>query len=456
MISVKEAYKNKLNMVTMIITNRCNLRCSYCFEKDKGLLDMPVDMAIDIVDATYRHIPVDKGVFTYNMFGGEPMLNWKVIKAVADHINKNKMNAKIGITSNMTILTDEMIDYIDDNDFFILASFDGIKSVQNKHRGGFDTVYANTKKLIDRGLGHLIEVRMTVLPDTVHRMVASVMMFIDMGINNICPLPSTDCEWSKEDIAKYKEEYIKLLNLYSTLLNDHSNKRNIAITTVDNILWKVLEEEVMERGMCAIGQPEWMSIDFNGNIYPCHSFSMSGMDTLSEYLIGNIYTGVDVNKFGELPVRAKFGLDRCTDCSGKYICQNGCTYQNIIENGELYTPTAAYCDIKKVQVDCVKDFRYNLLNATNIRSRQLNIIRENMKVKQYFDNEIKNNNPFEDKTFMVKINHFGELQNNLKVKDNLIPEFEQYFSINLSRIFAIVKMLKDNMIKDRSEDIAKL
>ena len=82
----EEVY-NDLNSVTMIITNRCNLACDYCFERSKGNIDMDVDTALEIVDRTYNKILMPNQRFTYNLFGGEPIVNWKVVKAILDHIN---------------------------------------------------------------------------------------------------------------------------------------------------------------------------------------------------------------------------------------------------------------------------------------------------------------------------------------------------------------------------------
>ena len=101
MKNFEEIY-SELNSVTMIITNRCNLACDYCFERSKGNKDMTVETAIEIVDKTYNKLPTPSGRFTYNLFGGEPMVNWPVVKAILDHIDEKNYNAQVGITTNMT------------------------------------------------------------------------------------------------------------------------------------------------------------------------------------------------------------------------------------------------------------------------------------------------------------------------------------------------------------------
>ena len=53
---------------------------------------MDVDTAIEIVDRTYnKNLNMPNQRFTYNLFGGEPMVNWKVVKAILDHINKKAL-----------------------------------------------------------------------------------------------------------------------------------------------------------------------------------------------------------------------------------------------------------------------------------------------------------------------------------------------------------------------------
>ena len=145
---------SKPQAVTMLLTNDCNLACSYCFESNKGKDYMPKEMALDILKATYNQVDPMAGIFTLNMFGGEPLMNWDTFKAVCDYVLENNLKIRITATTNLTLLTDEMIDYIDELSIPVLVSVDGIKEVHDKHRcNSFDKVIENMKKLIDRDLG---------------------------------------------------------------------------------------------------------------------------------------------------------------------------------------------------------------------------------------------------------------------------------------------------------------
>ena len=161
-IPFEEAYN--LDSITINVTNACNLNCSYCFEHIKTNEYMTPETAIDIIKKSYHKIDPKLGMFTINIFGGEPLLNWKTVKAILGYVSTNHLRCKIGITTNLTILTEEMIKYFDDNDVMLLVSFDGVGHDKNRCNT-HDIVVNNLKKLISAGLGLFIEARLTITPE---------------------------------------------------------------------------------------------------------------------------------------------------------------------------------------------------------------------------------------------------------------------------------------------------
>lgn len=429
---------SKPQAVTMLLTNDCNLACSYCFESNKGKDYMPKEMALDILKATYNVVDPMAGIFTLNMFGGEPLMNWDTFKAVCDYVLENNLKIRITATTNLTLLTDEMIDYIDELSIPILVSVDGIKEVHDKHRcNSFDKVIENMKKLIDRDLGYLIEARMTVAPDTAKYMYESVKMLVDLGINNIANVPASDLEWDAQSIQDYKDNYEKILDMYIDILNDETNKRNISLYKVDQALNLALEPIKEDTSMCNIGNPRWVIVDWKGDIWPCPDYPTTDNVDLIADKIGNFYTGVDETKVDPKPMVATYELERCKGCEAISICKSGCPYENYTKNGKFNEPTIGYCTLQKAFVEIIKAYQDKLLEATNIRSRQLNVLIENLKVKKYYDEKVKTVNLF-DREFGVRLNHFVEKYENLNNKGNVLPSFDTYFKHELMTINAIV------------------
>lgn len=429
---------SKPQAVTMLLTNDCNLACSYCFESNKGKDYMPKEMALDILKATYNVVDPMAGIFTLNMFGGEPLMNWETFKAICDYVLENNLKIRITATTNLTLLTDEMIDYIDELSIPILVSVDGIKEVHDKHRcNSFDKVIENIKKLIDRDLGYLIEARMTVAPDTAKYMYESVKMLVDLGINNIANVPASDLDWDAQSIQDYKDNYEKILDMYIDILNDETNKRNISLYKVDQALNLALEPIKEDTSMCNIGNPRWVIVDWKGDIWPCPDYPTTDNVDLIAGKIGNFYTGVDETKVDPKPMVATYELERCKGCEAISICKSGCPYENYTKNGKFNEPTIGYCTLQKAFVEIIKAYQDKLLEATNIRSRQLNVLIENLKVKKYYDEKVKTINLF-DREFGVRLNHFVEKYENLNNKGNILPSFDTYFKHELMTINAIV------------------
>lgn len=432
---------SKPQAVTMLLTNDCNLACSYCFESNKGKDYMPKEMALDILKATYNQVDPMAGIFTLNMFGGEPLMNWDTFKAVCDYVLENNLKIRITATTNLTLLTDEMIDYIDELSIPVLVSVDGIKEVHDKHRcNSFDKVIENMKKLIDRDLGYLIEARMTVAPDTAKYMYESVKMLVDLGINNIANVPASDLEWDAQSIQDYKDNYEKILDMYIDILNDETNKRNISLYKVDQALNLALEPIKEDTSMCNIGNPRWVIVDWKGDIWPCPDYPTTDNVDLIAGKIGNFYTGVDETKVDPKPMVATYELERCKGCEAISICKSGCPYENYTKNGKFNEPTIGYCTLQKAFVEIIKAYQDKLLEATNIRSRQLNVLIENLKVKKYYDDKVKTIS-ITDREFGVRLNHFVEKYENLNNKGNVLPSFDTYFKHELMTVNAIIAAL---------------
>ena len=109
----------KINRICVPLTLDCNLHCRYCY-RDRERLD-------EIPDFTLRMIRYLSGVSpswceAVVASGGEPLLRWDRVKELFSYVPK-EVHKKI--MSNGTLLTQEMVDYINDNDIELLVSHDG-------------------------------------------------------------------------------------------------------------------------------------------------------------------------------------------------------------------------------------------------------------------------------------------------------------------------------------------
>lgn len=413
--------------ITLNMTNGCNLNCIYCFEHDKHPSMMSPETGITIIDKAYRKVSNSNGgKFMVNFFGGEPFLNWDCMKAIIDHANEKNYDIFWGVTTNLTILTDEIIEYIDDNNIYLLVSADGLGYIHDKNRSGsYTKVMNNIQRLIKEGLGIFVEIRMTILPEDIDKALDGVKMFIDMGFDNICPCPVTDVEWSEEDIKKLEQYNHDMMEYYVSLLNDRESNRNFSIKNTDEILTNVLEPSIYKPLMCPIGSNKWCAFDTNGDIYPCHQLPTSYQKFKDEQCLGNIYTGVDPGKLSNGKNIAKYVKEQCTDCAGKSVCASGCPEENLRQTGNIDTPSDGYCAVQCALVKAVKQYQDKILGAENIRNKTINRLKENLKIKKYIDENLSDE---DNKLIMtIKLMHLNEMIASLG-EENIFPSFHDYFS----------------------------
>ena len=96
--------------VTILTTTECNARCYYCFEH--GIRQYP--MTREIADATVKYIKKNypEKQLAINWFGGEPLLNFEIIKYITAQLKESGYEIISHITTNGSLLTKEMIDYL--------------------------------------------------------------------------------------------------------------------------------------------------------------------------------------------------------------------------------------------------------------------------------------------------------------------------------------------------------
>ena len=79
-ISVKDDF---LFAADLFITNRCNLHCKYCFHKQGGET-LTLETAMRILDELRASDKI-KDRFTINFFGGEPLLEPVLVRAIIEY-----------------------------------------------------------------------------------------------------------------------------------------------------------------------------------------------------------------------------------------------------------------------------------------------------------------------------------------------------------------------------------
>ena len=173
--------QNKVKYLSLIMSEECPFRCTYCihFANAKHYYNpekmMTLDIAKQSLDQYFKLVEANNLDGAYiNFGGGEPLLNFGVIEQLLPYIDDYRQNldipVKIGINTNLSLLTEEIAHELIKYDVEIATSLDGTKEANDKVRltkaltGTYDQIIRGMKIL--ENLGHPLDgVAMTVTAD---------------------------------------------------------------------------------------------------------------------------------------------------------------------------------------------------------------------------------------------------------------------------------------------------
>lgn len=159
---VENMLERHVSTLILQVTQNCNFRCRYCSfanNEDTTRTHSPQKMSFDIakksVDFLAEHC-VDAKDVTIAFYGGEPLLNFSLIRETVEYAEKAIENKSIhySMTSNMFLATDEIISFLAQHGFELLISLDGPAQIQNNHRrllsdgsSTYDRVFSNVIRI---------------------------------------------------------------------------------------------------------------------------------------------------------------------------------------------------------------------------------------------------------------------------------------------------------------------
>jgi uncharacterized protein len=153
----------------LVVSNDCNLRCKYCFFSDayphsrnRSSSQMSFEVAKKAIDyyftkleTIHRRYPGRKPCITF--YGGEPLLNYELVRSVIEYANTQYGNNIIySISTNGTLLSSERLQFLIESNVNIFISLDGPQEEHDRirvtanNRGSFAEVYDNCLRVKEK------------------------------------------------------------------------------------------------------------------------------------------------------------------------------------------------------------------------------------------------------------------------------------------------------------------
>ncbi len=335
--------------VSLNVAQICNMRCIYCYG-NKGEYDkkgkMDRETALKSVDFLIKNSGDMKNL-SICFFGGEPLLNFRLIKEIIEYSRKaeeyyNK-HFYYSITTNGTLLNEENNMLLKKNNMSVTISFDGNKRSQDVNRplrtreSSYDYIVPKIKEYFAfSGTRAIARVTLTKRSSKIKIMRSELE---NMGFKRMEFFPVSIKKGNYLEVTK--SQLIDLIGAIKfdaeELILKIKNRQPVHRNSFVDILIGLLTKSKKEY-YCGAGRT-YTAIAADGKIYPCHRFV--GNDKMC---MGNIY-GKTYNANRQFIIDTVDRNMKCKRCWAKYLCGGGCYHDNYEINGEIFKPNNNHCFI---------------------------------------------------------------------------------------------------------------
>ncbi|MBM4037127.1 MAG: radical SAM protein [Planctomycetes bacterium] len=320
---VEAALGTGCTQVILEASRDCNMRCRYCVYSGRqpgrrGRADqhMALDTACQAVDYLQAHSS-QRDVVYIGFFGGEPLLNLPLLYKVTDYARKviQGKDLVLTVTTNGTLLTPEVMDFLAANNFSTFVSLDGPREVNDANRvfagsgrGTFDAVTARLDEFQRRHPAFCrtnVRLSMVTAPGANYARLAEWLSEKDLSSAFVTRVADDTGEYERAyrerpltGAEKLKADFIELgcqgrLGEMKGRLkfSMHAARFYLPMWSLRNrTLPTSPRDRAIHRGVCIPGR-EKLFVDCDGNLFPCEK-----ADGRSHLRLGHVSTGVDARR----------------------------------------------------------------------------------------------------------------------------------------------------------------
>ena len=344
-------FNGTCNNLVLSVSSGCNLACRYCYcgvcrdeLPDAGLMSEAT--AMDALEKFLAAADTGKGI-RVTFFGGEPLLNKNVIRRAVERCNawaaEHGVRAGYSITTNATLIDEEIAKLIAENNFGLLVSLDGPRELHDRQcpmrsgEGSYEQAAAGIRRLMK--FRRKVTVRCTMAhpaPDAMKL----IRFFKDFGFTRIIlgtvsnPTFPSALDFTDDDHRAF--ELATENEIIPWMLEERKSGREPAYDPFDEIDAFQCERAhgdtapALRCGACHGAR----AVAPDGTVYPCHRFV--GMKA---WAIGSVENGIDEAKCRDFWLRHRAASKTaCESCWAHRICGGPCPWEIARSDGTFTAP----------------------------------------------------------------------------------------------------------------------
>lgn len=362
----KNSELEKRKTIMLTVTESCNIKCSYCYEHNKTKKKMSFETAKKIIDYEFS---LNDGFdeIEVNFFGGEPFLEFELLKKIHDYIvslEPNKRWICFAIT-NGTKVHGEIQEWLEKHKdtFCVGFSLDGTKAMHDTNRmNSFDDIDIPFFKRC----WPYQDIKMTVSRETLPFLAEGIKYIQSLGYACAGSF-AYDINWNLEEDLPILEQQLNILADYY-IENPEIPIAEIIERNIQNIEYELGKDFKW----CGAGK-QMFCYDTEGNKFPCQFFMGLSIGELSK---------VTHDLFNK---DAKIVDDKCKNCEIYAVCPT-CYGVNYSTTGKIYERDEPHCEFNKRIVLANAKIKYHRIIAKgeNITDEDYYILKAIKKINDIF------------------------------------------------------------------------
>lgn len=324
-------------IVTILTTTDCNARCYYCFEQGIDHYYMNEETADSVVSFLTKLFK--RKEIGINWFGGEPLLNFNIIRYITEKLKNNGFSLNCHLTTNGSLLNFSIIKYLKENYNSVTAQIT-IDDIDEKYgnikryvdidkKTAYEKIINNIADLANNDI--MVSVRIN-FASTHIREAKAIYNRVQNDLEKKCPKEKLYIYFAplslhdpKENISGYKgndeHPYLQAVKIqYSEgyPINRLKYPEHYDLLAAFGLM--------PHSSACGMRVENRFAIDANGDLYKCHRLVGK-----KNYKVGNVFQGVDIeNKYYKMFVSDEIDDPECLNCNILPICQTGCKANRLI------------------------------------------------------------------------------------------------------------------------------
>jgi len=331
-------------IVTLMVTNGCNLSCLHCWPESRSC-----DTAPPVPADTIRRLIEEFVLLAVEeicLTGGEPLTHPDWFEILSFACRQPGLN-RVRLQTNATLLTEVDIEALGSIDFkglTIQVSLEGATAETNdrvRGPGSFEQAFRGLKFLADAGLGEQVVVAFTETQHNFAELPRLLELLDELGIGGLVSgtlVLGGRAAQTDQVAPPTPSQYRELLNLYHS--DPQFRSRYKKLGNIAAIEWFTGKSYPASEGCICIETPY---INADGEMYPCLMLpiaKLAAKDMFHRPLEEVLFESLSL--WAELPDlnrRRSVELEACKNCPGRLHCGGGCM-------GRAYAATGDFMNVE--------------------------------------------------------------------------------------------------------------